>query len=104
MFSAIDVFVYPSIKKDTSPLALLSAICFGLPVIVSNIRSLKEILDICPSIDSFSIKNKNKLILLLKKHEDPITRKETGNNNKIFGQEHFDIVKHANQMFKYLNL
>ncbi len=104
LFSAIDVFVYPSIKKDTSPLALLSAICFGLPVIVSNIRSLKEILDICPSIDSFSIKNKNKLILLLKKHEDPITRKETGNNNKIFGQEHFDIVKHANQMFKYLNL
>tara|TARA_B100000214_G_C23967142_1_gene628307 strand:- start:30 stop:1211 length:1182 start_codon:yes stop_codon:yes gene_type:complete len=104
LFSAMDIFVYPSIKKDTSPLALLSAICFGLPTIVSNIRSLKEVVDSCPSIDVFNIRNKNKLILLLKKHENLDIRQVNGNKNKIFGQKNFDIVAHANKIYKFLSL
>ena len=54
MFSIMDLFVYPSLEKDTSPLALLSALSSGLPVASSSIKSLQEIIDKVPSILLFN--------------------------------------------------
>ena len=44
VYSMMDLFIYPSLEKDTSPLALLSALSSGLPVAISSIESLKEII------------------------------------------------------------
>ena len=48
--------------------------------------------------------NKTSLELKLKKHENLDIRKVNGNKNKIFGQKNFDIVAHANKIYKFLNL
>ena len=40
--SGLDFFIYSPIEKDTSPLALISALASGLPVSFSDIDSLKE--------------------------------------------------------------
>ena len=47
--------IYPSIEKDTSPLALISALSAGLPVAMTQIDSLEDVASYCPSIDLFHI-------------------------------------------------
>ena len=41
---AMDIFAYPSTEKDTSPLALLSAMAVGLPIVAFDIEGLREVL------------------------------------------------------------
>jgi glycosyltransferase involved in cell wall biosynthesis len=41
---AMDIFVYPSLEKDTSPLSLLSAMASGLPVIAYDIPGVREVI------------------------------------------------------------
>ena len=43
--AAMDIFAYPSIEKDTSPLALLSAMASGLPVVAFDIPGVREVVD-----------------------------------------------------------
>jgi glycosyltransferase involved in cell wall biosynthesis len=42
---AMDVFAFTSIEKDTSPLALLSAMSCGLPIVAFDIQGVRELLD-----------------------------------------------------------
>jgi len=44
LLSAMDVFVYPSLEKDTAPLSLLSALAAGLPIVAFDIEGMREIL------------------------------------------------------------
>ncbi len=44
VLSAMDIFVYPSVEKDTSPLALLSAMGCGLPIVAFDIEGVREVL------------------------------------------------------------
>jgi|SRR5271157_390023 len=44
VLSAMDVFAYPSVEKDTSPLSLLSAMACGLPVVAFDIEGVREVL------------------------------------------------------------
>ena len=98
IFSAMDLFVYPSLEKDTSPLALLSALSAGLPVGVSNIPSLSEITNLCPAVDIFNPKSLEEIILLMKKYEDPILRRKCGEINRKSGVNYFDISNHSLNM------
>ena len=98
IFSAMDLFVYPSLEKDTSPLALLSALSAGLPVGVSNIYSLSEITNLCPAVDIFNPKSLEEIILLLKKYEDPKLRRKCGEINRKSGVNYFDISNHSLNM------
>jgi glycosyltransferase involved in cell wall biosynthesis len=45
ILNAMDIFAYPSVEKDTSPLALLSALSCGLPVLAFDIEGIQEVLE-----------------------------------------------------------
>ena len=45
VLSAMDIFAYSSVEKDTSPLALLSAMACGLPVVGFDIEGVREVLE-----------------------------------------------------------
>ena len=98
MYSAMDLFLYPSIEKDTSPLALISAISSGLPIGVSNINSLTEVVDKCNDIDIFNPKNLDEINALMKKYENEEIRKKVGILNREAGKNNFDISIHGQQM------
>ena len=104
MYSAMDLFLYPSIEKDTSPLALLSAISSGLPVAVTNIKSLKEITDLCPDLDVFDPDDRGKLFSLMEKYVDKSIRDVNGRKNREAGKMYFDIVIHSEKMMNIFNL
>jgi glycosyltransferase involved in cell wall biosynthesis len=42
--AAMDIFAYPSTEKDTSPLALLSAMAVGLPIVAFDIAGIREVI------------------------------------------------------------
>jgi glycosyltransferase involved in cell wall biosynthesis len=44
VLAAMDVFAFTSIEKDTSPLALLSAMSCGLPIIAFDIAGVRELM------------------------------------------------------------
>ena len=102
IFSAMDLFIYPSLEKDTSPLALLSALSAGLPVAMAQIDSLEDVASHCPSIDLFHISDNEYLVNLMKKYEDPILRDKKGNKNKNYANRYFDIATHTQQITKIL--
>ena len=95
MYSAMDLFLYPSIEKDTSPLALISAISSGLPIGVSNINSLTEIVDKCNDIDVFNPKKLDEMSALMIKYENDEIRKKIGLLNREAGKNNFDISIHG---------
>jgi len=45
VLNAMDIFAYPSVEKDTSPLALISALACGLPVTAFDIDGTREVLE-----------------------------------------------------------
>ena len=98
IFSAMDLFVYPSVEKDTSPLSLMSAISSGLPVAMQNIDSLKEITDFCPAVDVFDSGDRENLFSLMEKYEDESIRAVNGRKNREAGEVYFDISTHSEKM------
>ena len=94
----MDLFVYPSVEKDTSPLALISAISFGLPVVISSINTLEEILGLCPSLDTFNPYQIDGIISLMEKYEDESQQLIIGEINRKNGVRHFDISVHGLKM------
>jgi glycosyltransferase involved in cell wall biosynthesis len=44
VLAAMDVFAFTSTEKDTSPLALLSAMCCGLPIVAFDIEGVRELM------------------------------------------------------------
>ena len=102
IFSAMDMFIYPSVEKDTSPLVLLSAISAGLPIAMTQIESLEDIASHCPSIDLFNIADRDYLIKLIKKYENPILRNEKGLKNKKYAYKYFDISIHTENIARIL--
>lgn len=104
MYSAMDLFLYPSLEKDTSPLTLISAISSGLPVGVSNIASLKEIVDKCKQIDTFNPMKSDEIIRIMKKFENNKIRKESGILNREAGIKYFDISIHGKKMQQVIDL
>jgi len=45
VLAAMDMFAFTSVEKDTSPLALLSAMASGLPIVAFDIEGVTELLD-----------------------------------------------------------
>ena len=103
VFSAMDLFIYPSLEKDTSPLALLSAISAGLPVIVSDIKCLEEVIELCSAVDVFDLRNREGLLSLMAKYEDKDIRDENGNKNRDAGRNNFDISFHTKNILECFN-
>ena len=102
MYSAMDLFLYPSLEKDTSPLALISAIASGLPVGVSNINCLTEIIDRCNDIDTFNPKKPDEMSALMKKYENDEIRKKIGLFNREACKSNFDISIHGQKFLRII--
>ena len=102
LFSAMDLYIHPSQEKDTSPLSVLSAISSGLPVGLSNIESLFELIELCPSIDIFNSNKRKEIRLLMEKYEDKESQSLSGKINREIGKKYFDISIHSEKMEKII--
>ena len=103
MFSIMDLFIYPSVEKDTSPLALLSAISSGLPIAASSIESLREIIEKVPTITLFNPLIISEIESIYQKFEDHKLRLESGNSINLEFENHFNISKNTKKMIKIIN-
>ena len=102
IFSSIDLFAYPSIEKDTTPLSLISALSSGLSTVVSNIPSLHEVVSRFKYVKTFEPNNTQKLISLFQEYENIDTRKSHGINNHINAKKYFAIETHTKEMLNIL--
>lgn len=100
LFSTMDLFIYPPKEKDTSPLALMSALSSGLPVVISDITSLEDITNLIPTLDKINQTNLDQLISLMIKYEDNDIRMKNGKNNLEVSMKNFDISIHSKNMLK----
>ena len=98
MFSVMDLFLYPSLEKDTTPLALISAMAAGLPVVMSKINSLIDIINHCPTIETFDPSSIKQLIAYMKKYENESLRYFHGKTNRKTAKKYFDIELHTNSL------
>tara|TARA_B100000519_G_scaffold53643_1_gene44599 strand:- start:399 stop:1592 length:1194 start_codon:yes stop_codon:yes gene_type:complete len=103
IFSAMDLFIYPSIEKDTTPLSLISAMASGLPVVVSEIESLNDIINLSPQIDTFKPKILKSLVYYMRKYEDESKRKMHAKSNIKIAKNYFDIEIHSKKMILLFN-
>jgi glycosyltransferase involved in cell wall biosynthesis len=72
LLSSFDLFLYPSLEKDTTPLALLSALVSGIPVAFSNIHSLSEVKSLIPDLQVFDPKNIDEIISVIRASKQSI--------------------------------
>ena len=99
----MDLFIYPSIEKDTTPLSLISAMASGLPVVVSEIESLNDIINLSPQIDTFKPKILKSLVYYMRKYEDESKRKMHAKSNIKIAKNYFDIEIHSKKMILLFN-
>ena len=100
--SAMDLFVYPSVEKDTSPLALISAMSAGLPIATSDIAGLSEMFDGIDGIEIFETRNVDAIVRLLYKMEDRDLREYGGWQARKLAKERFSKERYVEQVTKVL--
>ncbi len=98
LLSKADIGIFPS-KKEGLPLSLLEKMASGLPVIVSNIRELTDIIEDNKDGLVYSLENENDLIekinILLKDKE---LCQYLGNNARKKIENEFSIINVINQL------
>lgn len=61
VLAAMDIFAFTSVEKDTSPLALLSAMSTGLPIVAFDIEGVRELIDCDESLMLVPVGDPNEL-------------------------------------------
>jgi glycosyltransferase involved in cell wall biosynthesis len=61
VLSAIDIFAFTSVEKDTSPLTLLSAMSSGLPIVAFDIEGVRELVENSQSLMLVPVANAEEL-------------------------------------------
>ncbi len=102
-FSCIDVYIQPSISKDTSPISLIHSFAAGIPAIISRINSLREIKQMVPQIEQFEIGVDHTLVTLFRKYEDVNLRRQIGELNRLNGHKCFDISIHGENFLEKIH-
>lgn len=94
VLSAMDIFAYPSVEKDTSPLALLSAMASGLPVVAFDIDGVREVLGetgvLIPVKDECKLADAMELML-----QDAALRKLMGIQSREKAVAQFSLEKYV---------
>lgn len=103
MFSMMDLFMYPSMEKDTSPLVLISALVSGIPIGVSSIDSLNEITNGISTITEFNVNDKLSIIDIFKKNEKVNFQEKQPTIGELDQINNFDIARHSSEIIKVLN-
>ena len=97
--AALDIYVHPSLRKDTAPLALLSALATGLPVIISDVPGMVEVVDDEVTGLIFSAGDANQLNMYLSTLvNEPALRGDMGYAARKAAIQRFSIDAHARQM------
>ncbi len=96
---SIDVYVHPSLRKDTAPLALISALATGRPTIISDVPGMLEVVEpgntalVVPTGDVAALAGQ--LSLLLKQ---PYYREQLAANARVEALRRFSIQAHTAAM------
>ncbi len=99
ILAAMDVYVHTATEKDTSPLALISAMACGLPVVAFAIEGVQEILQdgsdalLAPRADTASLAT-----LLLKVCRDPQLRIHLGRGARQKVEGSLSLKRHCDLM------
>jgi glycosyltransferase involved in cell wall biosynthesis len=91
VLAAMDVFIYPSVEKDTMPLSLIAAWAAGLPVAVSNLPGLAESVKGNPGTLIFENKNISQITEAINRFEDTAFRNECGNDNRAWVETRYGL-------------
>lgn len=79
VLAALDLFVYPSIRKDTSPLSLVSAMASGIPIVASDVGGVAELMTHNHDSLIVAASDVNDLVKALRRLlDDPGLRKSLG--------------------------
>lgn len=101
VLAGMDVFAYPSVEKDTSPLSLISAMACGLPVVAFDLEGVREVLGdaglLMPVGDVPGMASA--LTSLLQNHNQ---RKELGERARARFLAHFTLGRYLSGMEKVL--
>ncbi|MEI2608562.1 MAG: glycosyltransferase family 4 protein [Chitinophagaceae bacterium] len=102
--AALDIYVHPSVRKDTAPLALLSALATGLPVVISDVPGMVEVVEPDHSALVFPAEDSAALVQHLRRL---LTQPELG---RCLGQaardtavQRFSLHAHAEAMIDIFN-
>lgn len=98
LLSIMDMFIYPSIEKDTSPISLISAMVYGLPIAVSDIESLKDCYEGCNDIEVFESQNEDALFQIIDKIGKSDNRENMGESIKYWAEDKFSSIKQNNKI------
>jgi glycosyltransferase involved in cell wall biosynthesis len=97
VLNAMDIFAYPSVEKDTSPLALLSALACGLPVAAFDIDGVREVLGdtgiLTPVRDEHGLAEELEKLL-----GDPALRKNMGGQSRETAVKRFSLEAYVKGM------
>jgi len=103
LLSGLDVFMYPSIEKDTSPLSVVSAMAAGLPIGMSNIPGLVETANENSGVIFFENKSVNEIVKVLEIYECEELRIQNGNLNMDYASANYSIDKYVESCLAHLN-
>ena len=96
VLAAMDVFAFTSVEKDTSPLALLSAMSCGLPIVAFDIEGVRELIE--GEKDVLTVPCAQADILagaLLKLIGDKQLRVQLGQSVRRLAERRFSLERHV---------
>lgn len=102
IYSSMDLYIFPSLEKDTSPLSLLGAMVFGLPVAISSIPSLKEISDLISGLESFNPNQQSQIHKIFVKFESQTEREKIGKIIQKQAIKKFSINRYTEDVLDFI--
>ena len=96
VLAAMDVFAFTSVEKDTSPLALLSAMSSGLPIVAFDIEGVRELIDGDEQILTVPCAQVNQLAGALQTLiSDKQLRKQLAQSVRLLAERRFSLERHV---------
>ncbi len=95
----LTVYVHPSVRKDTAPLALLSALAAGLPIIISAVPGMIEVVEPGVSALTFAPGDANALTVQLRTLlQRPSLRTRLAKAARELATHRFSVQAHVQAM------
>jgi glycosyltransferase involved in cell wall biosynthesis len=103
VLAAMDIFAFTSVEKDTSPLALLSAMSSGLPIVAFDIEGVRELVKsdklllLVPTGDTDSLTQSLRLLI-----SDEQLRQRLADNARRAAETKFNLELYVNRIDEVL--